>query len=57
MQFDHDRNRSAQGEPSLAQMTTAAIQSLARQPQGFALMVEGGRIDHANHSGNAFRAL
>lgn len=57
MQFDHDRNRTPGGEPSLAEMTTTAIQTLARTPQGFALMVEGGRIDHAHHSGNAFRAL
>lgn len=57
MQFDHDRNRTPGGEPSLAEMTTTAIQTLARTPQGFALMVEGGRIDHAHHSSNAFRAL
>jgi alkaline phosphatase len=57
MQFDHDRDRTPGGEPSLAEMTTTAIQTLARTPQGFALMVEGGRIDHAHHSGNAFRAL
>lgn len=57
MQFDHDRNRTPGGEPSLAEMTTTAIQTLARTPEGFALMVEGGRIDHAHHSGNAFRAL
>lgn len=57
MQFDHDRDRTPGGEPSLAEMTTTAIQTLARTSEGFALMVEGGRIDHAHHSGNAFRAL
>ncbi|KAB7770066.1 alkaline phosphatase [Xanthomonas maliensis] len=57
MQFDHDRNRSPQGEPSLSELTRTAIQSLARDPNGFVLMVEGGRIDHANHAGNAYRAL
>lgn len=57
MQFDHDRNRTPGGEPSLAEMTTTAIQTLARTSEGFALMVEGGRIDHAHHSSNAFRAL
>ncbi|AER55953.1 alkaline phosphatase [Pseudoxanthomonas spadix] len=57
MQFDHDRDRTPGGEPSLAEMTTTAIQALARTPQGFALMVEAGRIDHAHHNGNAFRAL
>ncbi|CAG2092683.1 alkaline phosphatase [Xanthomonas arboricola pv. juglandis] len=57
MQFDHDRNRTPQGEPSLTEMTRTAIQSLSRDPNGFVLMVEGGRIDHANHAGNAYRAL
>ncbi|MCC4587789.1 alkaline phosphatase [Xanthomonas sp. NCPPB 1067] len=57
MQFDHDRNRSPQGEPSLTEMTRTAIRSLSRDPNGFVLMVEGGRIDHANHAGNAYRAL
>ncbi|GHH59527.1 alkaline phosphatase [[Pseudomonas] boreopolis] len=57
MQYDHDRKRGPDGEPSLAEMTRTAIQSLARDPNGFVLMVEGGRIDHANHAGNAYRAL
>lgn len=57
MQFDHDRNRSPTGEPSLSELTATAINTLARKPEGFALMIEGGRIDHANHYGNAFRAL
>lgn len=55
MQYDHDRDRSA--EPSLAELTAEAIRRLSKSPEGFVLMVEGGRIDHANHEGNAFRAL
>jgi alkaline phosphatase len=35
--------------PTLAQMTLAALQVLARNPQGFVLMVEGGAIDRASH--------
>ncbi len=57
MQFDHDRNRGPDGEPSLSEMTAAAIGALSKNPDGFVLMVEGARIDHANHYGNAFRAL
>lgn len=57
MQFDHDRNKGPDGEPSLAEMTAAAIRTLSRNPDGYVLMVEGGRIDHAHHYGNAFRAL
>ena len=57
MQFDHDRDRSPTGDPSLSELTLAAIHALSRDPQGFVLMVEGARIDHAHHDGNAFRAL
>ncbi|MDR6842468.1 alkaline phosphatase [Pseudoxanthomonas sacheonensis] len=57
MQFDHDRAKGPDGEPSLTEMTIAAIRTLSRNPDGYVLMVEGGRIDHANHYGNAFRAL
>jgi len=57
MQFEQDRPVDPAGEPSLAEMTAKAIQILARRPQGFVLMVEGGRIDHAHHLGNAHRAL
>ncbi|MFI3135400.1 MAG: alkaline phosphatase [Methylococcaceae bacterium] len=45
------------GEPSLTEMTTKAIDILKKNPNGYFLMVEGGRIDHAHHSGNAYRAL
>ena len=57
MQYEHDRNKGPQGEPSLAELTRAAIHTLSRDANGYVLMVEGARIDHANHSGNAFRAL
>ena len=30
---------------------------LSRRPGGYVLLVEGGRIDHAHHLGNAHRAL
>jgi alkaline phosphatase len=45
------------GEPSLTEMTTKAIEILKKNHNGYFLMVEGGRIDHAHHAGNAFRAL
>jgi alkaline phosphatase len=57
MQFETDRARDAGGEPSLSQMTAKAIDLLARNPKGFFLMVEGGRIDHGHHANNAYRAL
>ncbi len=57
MQYEHDRAGDAAGEPSLAEMTRAAIERLSRNPNGYVLLVEGARIDHAHHDGNAFRAL
>src|SRR5690606_33441161 len=41
MDYDHDRDRGDTGEPSLAEMTRAAISNLAREPNGYVLMVEG----------------
>ncbi len=57
LQFEHDRTKDAAGEPSLTDMTTKAIDVLSNNNKGFFLMVEGGRIDHAHHLGNAYRAL
>lgn len=59
MDYETDRvdDASPRGEPSLAQMTRKAIEILARNPKGYFLMVEAGRIDHAHHAGNAYRAL
>lgn len=39
--------------PALAEMTAAALRSLANHPEGFLLQVEGGRVDHAAHANDA----
>lgn len=57
MRYAADRPNDALGEPTLAQMTTKAIQILDNNPQGYFLMVEAGRIDHGHHAGNAYNAL
>jgi alkaline phosphatase len=61
MRYEHDRPRDIAGEPSLAEMTRAAITRLntlsKKSGQGYVLLVEAGRIDHAHHGGNAHRAL
>ncbi|XP_038603370.1 intestinal-type alkaline phosphatase [Tachyglossus aculeatus] len=44
-------------DPSLLEMTEAAIQLLSRNPRGYYLFVEGGRIDHGHHEGIARMAL
>jgi alkaline phosphatase len=57
MRYEHERRTDPGGEPSLAEMTRAAILRLSRNPRGYVLVVEGGRIDHGHHAGNAYRAL
>ena len=57
LNYEYDRVNDKEDEPSLAEMTKAAINLLNKNGKGFFLVVEGGRIDHAHHSGNAFRAL
>ena len=58
MEYEQDRPRDTGKEPSLAEMTGKAIDVLRNgSDKGFFLMVEGGRIDHAHHAGNASRAL
>jgi alkaline phosphatase len=53
MQYEHDRT----DEPSLAEMTAAAIEYLSKNETGYFLEVEAGRVDHANHDGNLYRTL
>lgn len=57
MQYEADRKNDIDGEPSLSMMTEKAVKILKHNPKGFFLMVEGGRIDHAHHAGNAYGAL
>ena len=57
MPYEHDRDRGPEGQPDIEAMTRFAIESLSRREEGYVLLVEGGRIDHANHEGNAYRAL
>ncbi|XP_059614999.1 membrane-bound alkaline phosphatase-like [Phlebotomus argentipes] len=57
---DHmDYNLEAQHEeqPSLAEMTVAAIEMLSKEKRGYFLFVEGARIDMAHHKAKAHLAL
>lgn len=57
---DHmDFNLEAKHEeqPSLAEMTTAAIEMLSKEKRGYFLFVEGARIDMAHHKSKAHLAL
>ena len=55
MSYDLDRDPAK--EPSLAEMTTKAMDVLSKNSKGYFLMVEGGRIDHALHETTAKKAL
>jgi len=57
VQYEADRAADKAGEPSLTEMTEKSIGMLKKSPTGYFLHVEGGRIDHAHHAGNAKRAL
>jgi alkaline phosphatase len=50
MAADIDRAEVAPDEPSLAEMTSKAIELLSQDPDGFFLMVEGSQIDWAGHA-------
>ena len=52
MNFKSDRQILESKEPSLKEMTEKAIDILSKGEQGFFLMAEGARIDHASHAGD-----
>nr|XP_023675710.1 intestinal-type alkaline phosphatase 1-like isoform X2 [Paramormyrops kingsleyae] len=55
MKFELFRNSTR--DPSIVDMTEKAIHILRKNPKGFFLFVEGGRIDHGHHDGIAKLAL
>ena len=59
MSYEDERDQSEKGEPSLSEMTTGALPFLTinNNANGFVLVVEGGRIDHAHHENWANRAM
>ena len=55
--MSYDLDRDPKREPSLAAMTSKAIDILSTGANGYVLIVEAGRIVHALHAGSARRAL
>ena len=54
----YEADRTDEDEPSLEEMTRAAIEYLQnRGGDGFYLAIEAGRVDHASHAGNAYRTV
>lgn len=57
MHYEADRSTDLVGEPDLSEMTATSIRLLSQDPDGYFLMVEGGRIDHAHHENKAGKAI
>uniref|UniRef100_A0A3Q3AU42 Alkaline phosphatase n=1 Tax=Kryptolebias marmoratus TaxID=37003 RepID=A0A3Q3AU42_KRYMA len=55
LQYEADRDPIL--DPSIVETTEKAIRILQKNPKGFFLLVEGGRIDQAHHAGQAYMAL
>ncbi|KAF4094043.1 hypothetical protein AMELA_G00008420 [Ameiurus melas] len=53
----YELERDSNTDPSLTEMVDVAIKILSKNPKGFYLLVEGGRIDHGHHEGKAKQAL
>lgn len=52
MNYQNDRAYLGTAEPTLTEMTAKALDVLSGAKDGFFLMVEGSRIDHAAHAGD-----
>lgn len=57
LMYDHERNHSDAGMPSLTNMTLKALEVLGNSDKGYLLVVEAGMIDQAHHRGTARKAL
>nr|XP_061797141.1 alkaline phosphatase-like [Nerophis lumbriciformis] len=53
----YEAERDPNMDPSIIETTEKAIRILRKNPRGFFLLVEGGRIDQAHHDGRAYMAL
>lgn len=57
MAYEIDRKTDADTQPTLAEMTTAALRRLAATPAGFVLVVDQGHLDWACHDHDPATAL
>lgn len=57
MHYEAERASSGADEPSLTEMTVAAIKALQRNPRGYVLVVDAAGIGRAHRDGNAYNAL
>ena len=59
LSYEDTRDKTKTGQPSISEMTLQALSVLTvnGNKNGFVLIVEGGRIDHAHHDNFANRAM
>ncbi|XP_050537654.1 alkaline phosphatase-like isoform X2 [Daktulosphaira vitifoliae] len=57
MDFEVDRDKGQNGDPPLHEMAIKALSILQKNIKGYFLFIESGRIDHAHHYNNPYRAL
>lgn len=55
--LDRLNDPALSAQPTLPEMTAQALRRLAKNPNGFLLQVEAGRIDHACHSNDAWSSI
>ncbi len=55
--YEVERPILGEGVPTLAAMATKAVDLLSKNPKGYFLLVEGGKIDMGSHLNNAKRTL
>lgn len=55
LSFETSRDNTE--EPGLTELATFAVKNLEARNRGCFLVIESGRVDHAHHASNAFRAL
>lgn len=55
--MDFEIDRKDDKEPSLAEMTSKAIDILSKDKDGFCLMVEGSKVDYAMHSNDPITSI
>ena len=46
MDWEYNKKDDNREEPTIVEMTLKAIELLSTNPNGFYLLVEGGKIDH-----------
>ncbi len=56
-EIDRLNEPACKTQPSLAEMTRVALAVVSKNPKGFFVMVEGGRIDHACHAHDIAAAI